>query len=215
MDIQKQKTDLLEHALKNAPFDGFNVGTLKQSAIDLGMEDTIIPALFPNGLADIIDFMAQWADDKMLESLKSTDINDLKVRARIRIAVEKRIEVLTPHKDTVQQTFKKLLNPQHARLSTHITWRTADVIWNWAGDDATDYNRYTKRGLLSGVIASTMMYWIQDSSDDSAKTKDFLNNRIENVLFVGKNIGKIVKPLETVFKNFIVPTIKSKTGSAT
>jgi len=91
-----------------------------------------------------------------------------------------------------------------------MTWRTADVIWTWAGDTSDDYNKYTKRGLLSGVIASTMTYWLQDQSDDLVKTRDFLNNRIENVLFVGKNVGKIVKPLESIVKNFIVPNIKSK-----
>ena len=153
-------------------------------------------------------------DEKMMESLSSVTIEDLKVRARIRIAVEKRIEILTPYKEVVQHSFKKLRSPNHARLSTSIMWRTSDRIWNWAGDEATDYNKYTKRGLLSGVIGSTFIYWLNDDSDDAKKTKIFLNNRIENVLFVGKNIGKIVKPLESIFKNFIVPNIKSKTEKA-
>jgi ubiquinone biosynthesis protein COQ9 len=214
MNLDEQKTQIFEQALKDIPFDGWSIEVFEKAATDLGFEKEIIPALFPKGNADILDFFATWTDEKMMESLSSVTIEDLKVRARIRIAVEKRIEILTPYKEVVQHSLKKLRTPNHARLSTSIMWRTSDFIWNWAGDEATDYNKYTKRGLLSGVIGSTFIYWLNDDSDDAEKTKKFLNNRIENVLFVGKNIGKVVKPLESIFKNFIVPNIKSKTEKA-
>ncbi len=214
MNLDEQKTQIFEQALKDIPFDGWTIEVFEKAAVDLEFEKNIIPALFPKGNADILDFFAIWTDKKMMESLTSVNTEDLKVRARIRIAVEKRIEILSPYKEVTQHSFKRLRTPNHARLSTSIMWRTSDLIWNWAGDEATDYNKYTKRGLLSGVIGSTFIYWLNDNSDNAEKTKTFLNNRIENVLFVGKNIGKIVKPLESVFKNFIVPNIKSKTEKA-
>lgn len=211
MDIKKQKTDILEKALAHVAFDGWSLEIFEKAAIDLNLPTTIIAALFPRGEADTITFFSEWADEKMIDALKKTNIEDLKVRARIRIAVEKRLEILTPHKEAVHYTFKKLVKPNYTRLSGKITWATADKIWIWAGDTSTDYNHYTKRGLLSGVIASTFLYWLQDDSKESEKTKSFLNNRIENVLFVGKNVNKLLTPLESVVKNFIVPTIKAKT----
>ena len=55
-------------------------------------------------------------------------------------------------------------------------------MWRWAGDTATDYNYYSKRLILSGVIASTRLYWFDDDSEDFAKTRTFLERRIENVM---------------------------------
>jgi ubiquinone biosynthesis protein COQ9 len=102
------------------------------------------------------------------------------------------------------------MNPQNSRKGIDVTWKTADVIWNWAGDTSDDYNRYTKRGLLSGVIGTTMAYWMRDESDNHEKTKAFLNDRIENVIFVGQNLSKVLNPIESAIKNFIMPSIKSK-----
>ncbi len=76
--------------------------------------------------------------------------------------------------------------------ATKMVWYSADKIWEWAGDTATDYNRYTKRGLLSGVITATMLVWVHDKSEGYQKTSDFLDRRIDNVLVVGKLAGKIL-----------------------
>jgi len=72
-----------------------------------------------------------------------------------------------------------------------VVWRTADRIWDWAGDTATDYNRYTKRALLCGVIGSTTLAWLGDGSGDMTATRAFLSRRIENVMQIGKFVGKI------------------------
>lgn len=213
MDINTEKAKILEAGLKDVPFDGWTLTTFENAAEKLKMDKAIVMALFPRGERDLMDYFGQWTDQKMIEALSDVHIEDLKVRARIRMAVEKRVEILTPYRECVNACFKKLLLPQNARLGAKITWRTADIIWNWAGDDATDYNRYTKRGLLSGVIGTTMTYWLQCSSGDNVKTFEFLNARIENVLFVGQNASKVIKPLESMWKNFIVPTIKNKTGN--
>jgi len=73
-------------------------------------------------------------------------------------------------------------------------WRSADRFWAKAGDTATDYNRYTKRALLSGVIASTTLFWLTDNSEEHAASWAFLDSRIENVLAMGKRLGK-AKPV--------------------
>lgn len=212
MDIELQKQQVLEAGLKDVPFDGWTLATFENAADKNDMDKNLVMALFPRGERDLMDYFGQWADEKMMDALKDVHQDDLKIRARIRMAVEKRIEILSPYKESVNACFKKLLLPHNARLGAKITWRTSDIIWKWAGDTSTDYNRYTKRGLLSGVIGSTMAYWLhQDNEADNVKTLNFLNARIENVLFVGQNTSKIIKPLETLFKNFIVPNIKNRT----
>ena len=61
-------------------------------------------------------------------------------------------------------------------------WRTADRIWQALGDTSTDENYYSKRAILSGVLASTYAKWLSDESPDNEETWAFLNARIENVM---------------------------------
>jgi ubiquinone biosynthesis protein COQ9 len=44
----------------------------------------------------------------------------------------------------------------HPLLGSRLLWDSADVIWRWAGDTATDENHYSKRAILSGVLSSTL-----------------------------------------------------------
>ncbi len=205
MDIQNAKNIIFEAGLKDVPFDGWSKTVFEDAAEKAGYERIMVDAIFPRGERDLMDYFAVWADDKMLAAVSGTDIADMRIRDRIRIAVETRIAILNPHKEAVNLCFKKLLMPQNARLAASMTWRTADVIWMWAGDVSDDYNRYTKRGLLSGVLGTTMTYWLQDQSDNHYKTLEFLQRRIDNVLFVGKNASKIISPLARFADRFIVP----------
>ena len=61
-------------------------------------------------------------------------------------------------------------------------YNTVDVIWRAAGDTSTDFNFYTKRGLLAAVYASTVLFWLDDRSEDCAATWAFLDRRIAEVM---------------------------------
>ena len=55
-------------------------------------------------------------------------------------------------------------------------------MWYAAGDRATDFNFYTKRLTLAGVYSSTLLFWLDDASDDNAATWAFLDRRIAGVM---------------------------------
>ena len=63
---------------------------------------------------------------------------------------------------------------------------------------STDWNFYSKRGLLAGVYGSTVLFWLQDNSEDFTETWAFLDRRIADVMKVPKaamRIGKVLEPL--------------------
>ena len=72
--------------------------------------------------------------------------------------------------------------PRHALEGARLAWRSADRIWRLAGDEATDFNHYSKRGLLIGVYASTTFIFLDDQSDGLADTRAFLDRRIGDVM---------------------------------
>jgi ubiquinone biosynthesis protein COQ9 len=81
--------------------------------------------------------------------------------------------------------------PTNVPDAARIGWRAADRAWKAMGDPSTDFNYYTKRMILTGVHATTLAYWLQDDSEDSAETWAFLDRRIENVMGIEKAKARI------------------------
>ena len=204
MELNEIKQTIFESALKDVAFDGWTIAVFEDAAERNGHERQIINALFPNGVRDLLKYFSHWADQKMIEALRSVDQTDMRIRDRVRIALETRIAILNPYKECVRLGFKHLIHPQNGRTGTTMTWETADAIWTWAGDTSQDYNHYTKRILLSGIISTSFAYWLQDSSDNHEKTLNFLKNRIDNALSIGKYAGKLASPLARISNRFIV-----------
>ena len=192
-DTLKIRDEILEAALPNVVFDGWSWEMICSAAVEAGHSENVARAVFPEKMVGVLDHFADWADRQMLEALVDVNPEDHRIRDRVRIALLARFEVLNPYKDAVNQSLHFWLWPTRKPRAIKITWRLADRIWDWAGDDSADYNHYTKRGLLSGVIASTTLAWLNDSSDDMDKTKAFLDRRIENVMQLGKVIQTVKK----------------------
>lgn len=189
---QNIQEKILNEALKDIPFDGLKWDVIVRASEKVGYDVDVVNSVFPDKVTGFLKYFSVWADKKMLVALKDVDPEAMKIRERVRFAVWTRLQLLTPHKDIVRSSLKYWLNPLHKPVAAKIVWRTADEIWKWAGDTATDYNKYTKRGLLSGVITATTLAWLNDNSEDHHKTSVFLDRRIDNVLVVGKVAGKIL-----------------------
>ena len=83
--------------------------------------------------------------------------------------------------------------PQHAGLGLRCLYRTVDEMWHAAGDSATDFNFYTKRGLLAGVYTSTILFWLDDPSDGHEATWSFLERRIGDAMRIPKVTERLRK----------------------
>jgi ubiquinone biosynthesis protein COQ9 len=88
--------------------------------------------------------------------------------------------------------------PANLPLAARLLYRTTDAIWFAAGDRATDFSFYTKRGLLAGVYASTSLYWLDDKSRHGEATSAFLDRRIGEVMQIPKLRGRIKEGLSAL-----------------
>ena len=69
--------------------------------------------------------------------------------------------------------------PTNADLGLQLAWETADLLWRWAGDTATDWNHYSKRAILSGILIPALtMRWF----DGRDAAEAFVARRIDNVM---------------------------------
>jgi ubiquinone biosynthesis protein COQ9 len=120
----------------------------------------------------------------------------MKTHQRVAMGVWARLEAMGRWREAARKATAWLAAPRHAPLASRLTYRTCDAIWRAAGDVSTDFNFYTKRGLLGGVVLSTTLYWLQDGSEGNQATSAFLDRRIAEVLRIGGQIGKARAALE-------------------
>lgn len=185
------KRAILETALPNVPFDGWTMTMLENAALSAGYSKAMVISVFPQGVRDVLIYLSIWADDRMLQVLKTANPISMRVRDRVALAVRTRFEILAPHKEAERLAIAYWMRPLRKWEAGKLVWKTADAIWQWAGDTATDYNRYTKRGLLSGVLTATTLFWLDDKSQDHTESWGFLDRRIDNVLSIGKIVGRL------------------------
>ena len=189
MTSRKKKTDdtklkeaVLGAALKHVVFDGFTDKVLASAAKEVGVDKTAVARLFPDGPLSLIEAFSQSTDAEMAKRIAALDLKTMKIRERIAAAVRARIAALRPHKEAARRAAAFLTLPPHAALGAKLVYRTVDAMWRSIGDKSTDFNFYTKRGILAAVYSATLMRWFTDTSADESATDAFLADRIENVM---------------------------------
>jgi ubiquinone biosynthesis protein COQ9 len=181
---EEQRDRLLEAALVHVPFDGWSRRSLFAGAADVGLEPGVARRLFPRAGDDLLVHVERWADRQMLARVGPLD--DLRVRDRIARLVRTRLEVLGPHREAMRRATAARLLPSNGLAACGSLWRTVDLMWSAAGDDARDASYYTKRSLLAAVWTGTFLFWLEDRSESYAETWSFLERRIANVMQIGR-----------------------------
>jgi len=166
----------------HAVFDGWGDKALATAAAELGVPAGRARLCFPGGAADMIDAWFDAIDRGMAETFPLERIEAMKIRERIRELVLYRLGAAMPHREALRRALAILALPLNVPLGARLAWRAADRMWRIAGDDATDFNHYSKRALLMGVYGSTTLVFLDDDSEGQAKTRAFLDRRIDGVM---------------------------------
>lgn len=173
---------LLPIALKTAVFDGFTALMLKKAAVGAGVAESEATAAFPRGAIDLVEYWSAEADRASASALAGDAAAGLKIREKVARGVEARLAYLRPDKEAARRAAAYLALPHNAPTGARLLWNAADAIWRAMDDPSTDFNFYSKRAILSGVLSSAMARWFADDGEDEAATKEFLRARIENVM---------------------------------
>src|SRR5690242_7914356 len=199
----RRRDALIDAILPDVPFDGWSKATIAAAARRIGMDDAEIASLLPRGPRDAVAAFSRWADRKMLAALDEAPLEPMKVRERVGTAVRARLAALEAHREAVRRALALLAFPQNLALGARLLYDTTDTIWYAAGDTATDFNFYTKRGLLAGVIASTTLYWLDDRSSGGEATHGFLERRLADVMRIprlGARVREAADKLPNTFR---------------
>jgi len=171
---------------ENAVFDGWTRAAVDTAADQLGVDRAQARLAMPRTQSGMVDIYIEGVDRALEEHLTPERLEGMKIRAKIRSLVWKRLEIMGPAREAVRRGVAILAMPHNLPLGMRIGWRTSDLMWRIAGDTSTDFNHYTKRMMLGGVYASTLLVWIDDDSEGWSETAGFLDRRIDDVMKIEK-----------------------------
>ena len=170
---------VLDEALRLAPRLGWNAGMARAAAVAAGLNAGEAQLLLPQGPRDLAALLSRRHDRVALASLGALDPASLKIRDKIRRGVVARLDAAAGDAEALRKLAAFLTFPTHMPLSLTLVWESADVLWRWAGDTATDENHYSKRAILSGILVSTLAVDMASGRESALR---HLDGRIDNVM---------------------------------
>ena len=174
---QDAERQVLDAALQIAADRGWTWPTVKAAGAAAGLPEADVELLLPHGPRDLAALLAKRHDALTLAALPAPE--GLKIRERIRTAAMTRIDIAAQDEAAVRRWAGFLALPIHLPLALRLLWDSADQLWRWAGDTATDENHYSKRAILGGILIPALtLRWF----DGREAAEAFVARRIDNVM---------------------------------
>ena len=192
------RVDILQAMLPIVVFDGWNQKSLRASIKSINLPKGSEELYFPEGALEVIRFWHDQMNEFVKSNLESLNKSEMKIREQVTAGVLSALESIGSNEEAMRRAIIRLSLPDAAVQGPTYLWSLADSIWRAIGDRSTDYNYYTKRTILAGVLGSTVTVWISDSDQNKVKTKLFLDARISNVMSFEKSKFKIVEKINNI-----------------
>lgn len=198
------RTDLIRAMLTHVPFDGWTWEAMEQGAIDINFEREktssvrikIFKDLFKNGPIDFINVFSEMIDLEVQKNYNLIELKPDRVPEKIKKIIMIRLNLCQKYKEAVRSSVSITAIPVNLRASLKILYRTCNSIWRIVGDQSTDFSFYTRRISLAAVYTSTLMFWLNDNSNNNAATEFFLERRLKDI----SKISSLKKPLSDLKK---------------
>jgi len=155
---------LLDAALPHVRDLGWTSRLVRRAAGLVGLTPAEAGLLLPQGARDLAALFSYRQDETAMAELAGVDPAGLKMRERIARGVQARVAAAMADETASRRLTGFLALPQNLALGARLAWESADRIWRWAGDAATDENHFSKRAILATLLTSTLAVRLSDPS---------------------------------------------------
>lgn len=177
--MERTEQAVLSAAIARAGRLGWNSQLVRSACEVEGLSLGDQELLFPHGARDLAALLSRRHDEAALKALEATPAHTLKIRERIAAGVSARLEAAAVDQEASRKCAGFLALPFNADMGIGLMWESADKIWRWAGDTATDQNHYSKRTILGGILAPALTIRLFEGREAADR---FVAKRIENVM---------------------------------
>lgn len=209
MDTKACRDRILLATLPHVAFEGWSDRALSAGLADAGLLPEQGPLAFAGGPLEMIEHWTRYGDRRMLEAVMHLDVAAMRMRESIAAAVRLRIEVNAPYREAVRRTISFLAFPPNAPVAAKSMYATVDAIWYACDDTSTDLSFYTKRATLAAVYGATVLYWLDDPSEQFMDTWAFLDRRIDDVLRIPKLRARVIGTLDDIARILPMPRLRA------
>ena len=188
-DNNQIRIELIKAMLTHVPFDGWTWEAMEQGAIDIGYQKKktsserikIFKDLFKNGSIDFIDIFSEMIDLEVKENYNLIEPKPERVPEKIKKIIMIRLNLCQKYKEAVRSSISLSAIPVNTKISLNILYRTCNSMWRIVGDKSTDFSFYTRRISLAAVYTTTLLFWLNDKSNNNIETEFFLDRRLKDI----------------------------------
>jgi AcrR family transcriptional regulator len=131
---------------------------------------------------DLIDAWFDRADSVMLKESESTDFLAMTPKQRLLHLIMAWLDALAPHRQVTRQMIGSKLELGHLHIQVPAIMRVSRTV-QWMREasqrDATFVRRALEETGLTTIYLATFVYWMNDDSEHSQKTRQFLEHKLQ------------------------------------
>jgi len=131
---------------------------------------------------DLVDVWFDRADSQMLRAAETTEFLSLSPRERLHHLIMTWLDALAAHRNVTRQMIGAKLEPGHLHIQIPAIMRISRTV-QWmreaAQRDATFVRRALEETALTTIYLATFVHWMRDESENSQRTRDFLEQKLQ------------------------------------
>ena len=158
---------------------------------------------FPNKISSMSLIYFSYLSNKSVVSSKKFLKNEKSISKRVTHILNNKISLIHQEKELSKFFLKYcIIKPI---LMVKVSYYFSDLVWRELNDSSTDFNYYTKRGILSKIYMSSLFYWIK--TKNLSDTNVYIAEQIASIKILGK-----IKSIKFIFMEKVKLNQKEKWG---
>ena len=198
MDQNIDKNTLLEEFLASLNANRWTNSNYLSVVSKSAISDIIWNSNFPLDLKDLTIFFINKSLEK-IELPNRDQFIEMNTQARLEIILLSYLNQFKDNKLIIKRLIKYFKSTESLTTSPESIYLISDKFWNLIEDTSVDFNFYTKRFILMSVIVPTILFWVEDESENSLNTNEYIKKCFNRSM----KIGKIKKKIKEVFFKFL------------
>jgi len=190
MDQNIDKNTLLEEFLASLNADRWTNSNYLSVVSKSAISDIIWNSNFPLDLKDLTIFFINKSLEK-IELPTRDQFIEMNTQARLEIILLSYLNQFKDNKLIIKRLIKYFKSTESLSTSPESIYLISDKFWNLIEDTSVDFNFYTKRFILMSVIVPTILFWVEDESENSLNTNEYIKKCFNRSMKIGKIKNKI------------------------
>ena len=190
MDQNIDKNTLLEEFLASLNAYRWTNSNYLSVVSKSAISDIIWNSNFPLDLKDLTIFFINKSLEK-IELPTRDQFIEMNTQARLEIILLSYLNQFKDNKLIIKRLIKYFKSTESLTTSPESIYLISDKFWNLIEDTSVDFNFYTKRFILMSVIVPTILFWVEDESDNSLNTNEYIKKCFNRSMKIGKIKNKI------------------------